>query len=84
MCVIQDWYEGITMSEICVKYEVYEGTVLRYMQRFLNTIDQCITCLQLLQSVETEEFATNLTEFREKIVRDTMKMGSLYINGTLP
>jgi hypothetical protein len=65
-----DWLDGFDMDSICKHYNVFEGNVMQCFLRIKNVLNELISA-----DIDT----AMLEEMLPKIVRDCMKIQSLYL-----
>lgn len=74
--VVIEWMNGVEVSDICKKYEVYEGNFVRAMLKIANIVDEWITLATVESDLETLDLLRNI---RPQIVRGVVVPYSLYL-----
>lgn len=74
--IVIEWMNGVEVSEICKKYEIYEGNFVRTMLKIANIVDEWVTLSTVNHDLEMLELLRNI---RPQIVRGVVVPDSLYL-----
>ncbi len=74
--IVIEWMNGVEVSEICKKYEIYEGNFVRAMLKIANIVDEWVTLATATSDLETLDLLRNI---RPQIVRGVVVPDSLYL-----
>lgn len=73
---ILDWYDGKNSREIVQTYEIHEGDLIKCINKVIHLLDEVINVFLLTNKIEYIEI---ITEIKNKLNRDIIKMESLYL-----
>ena len=73
---ILDWYDGKNSREIVQIYEIHEGDLIKCINKVIHLLDEVINVFLLTNKIEYIEI---ITEIKNKLNRDIIKMESLYL-----
>ena len=73
---ILDWYDGKNSREIVTMYEIHEGDLIKCINKVIHLLDEVCSVFLLTNKVEYIEI---ITEIKNKLNRDIIKMESLYL-----
>jgi superfamily II RNA helicase len=73
---ILDWYDGKNSREIVSMYEIHEGDLIKCINKIIHLLDEVCSVFLLINKIEYIEI---ITEIKNKLNRDIIKMESLYL-----
>jgi len=73
---ILDWYDGKNSREIVTIYEIHEGDLIKCINKVIHLLDEVCSVFLLTNKIEYIEI---ITEIKNKLNRDIIKMESLYL-----
>ncbi|KAK9356228.1 rRNA-processing arch domain-containing protein [Lipomyces doorenjongii] len=76
MEVVYSWAQGATFAQICKMTDVYEGSLIRMFKRLEELLRQMV---QAAKVIGNEDLETKMDAAMEKIRRDLVAAGSLYL-----
>ncbi|KAK9370626.1 rRNA-processing arch domain-containing protein [Lipomyces kononenkoae] len=76
MEVVYSWAQGATFAQICKMTDVYEGSLIRMFKRLEELLRQMV---QAAKVIGNEDLETKMETAMEKIRRDLVAAGSLYL-----
>lgn len=73
---VRDWCEGIHFEQICKDYQIFEGNMIRALQRLSNLLDEMKKGYEAVQKLE---WAQSVEHVKELITRDILVTDSIYL-----
>jgi superfamily II RNA helicase len=73
---ILDWYHGKHISEMITTYEIFEGDLIKTVNKIINFIDELNEGYLIKNSLKTVEM---LTKMKEQLTREIISTESLYL-----
>ena len=73
---ILDWYHGKHISEMIKTYEIFEGDLIKTVNKIINFIDELNEGYLITNSLKTVEMLTNI---KQQLTREIISTESLYL-----